>query len=114
MALIILFIPILILSNWGEISYLSWSADVIEGFYQVIGFVLSAGAIWLGIKRHWSGVTQTGNVFLILFVYTKFFDWWWDWMPKFVFFFILGLSALLALIIFKRIRLNNLSVGGAK
>lgn len=114
MALIILFIPILILSNWGKISYLSWSADVIEGFYQIIGFVLSAGTIWLGIKRHWSGVTQTGNVFFILFVYTKFFDWWWDWMPKFVFFFILGLSALLALIIFKRIRQTNLSVGVAK
>jgi hypothetical protein len=114
MAMILMFIPILILSNWGEISYLSWSANVIEGFYQLIGFALSGAAIWLGIKRHWSEVTQTGNVFFILFVYTKFFDWWWDWMPKFVFFFILGLSALLALIIFKRIRLNNLSVGGAK
>lgn len=114
MALIILFIPILILSNWGKISYLSWSADVIEGFYQLVGFVLSAAAIWLGIKRHWGEVTQTGNVFFILFVYTKFFDWWWDWMPKFVFFFILGLSALLALMVFKRIRLNNLSLGGAK
>jgi hypothetical protein len=114
MALIILFIPILILSNWGEISYLNWSADVVEGIYQMIGFALSMAAIWLGVKRHWNAVTQTGNVFFILFVYTKFFDWWWDWMPKFVFFFLLGLSALLALMVFKRIRQTNLSVGVAK
>jgi len=112
-AMIMIFLPILILSNWGKISYLSWSASTIEGFYQLIGFVLSASAIWLGIKRHWGEVTNTGNVFFILFLYTKFFDWWWDWMPKYIFFFILGLSALLALMVFKRIRLSNLSEGVA-
>lgn len=113
MAMIMIFLPILILSNWGRISYLSWSSNTIEGFYQLIGFVLSASAIWLGIKRHWGEVTKTGNVFFILFLYTKFFDWWWDWMPKYIFFFVLGLSALLALMIFKRIRLSNLSKGVA-
>ena len=113
MAMIIVFMPILILSNWGGISYLTWAADIIEGSYQFIGFVLSVIAIWLGIKLHWSHVTQTGNVFFILFLYTKFFDWWWEWMPKYIFFFILGLSALLALIVFKRLRLTNLNEGNA-
>ena len=111
MAMIIVFLPILILSNWGQISYLNWPSDMIEGVYQLIGFALSATAICLGIKRHWSEVTNTGNVFFILFLYTKLFDWWWDWMPKYVFFFVLGLSALLALMVFKRIRLSNLNAG---
>jgi len=114
MAMIMLFLPILILSNWGGISYLSWSSDTIEGFYQLLGFVLSVSAIWLGVKRYWDEVTNTGNVFFILFLYTKFFDWWWDWMPKYIFFFVLGLSALLALIVFKRMRLSNLSEGVAQ
>lgn len=109
MAMIMLFLPMLILSNWGEISYLSWSAEMIEGFYQLMGFALSAAAIWLGVKRQWGEVTNTGNVFFILFLYTKFFDWWWEWMPKYIFFFILGLSALLALMVFKRVRLSNLN-----
>ena len=113
MAMIIVFIPILILSNWGRISYLNWSTDMVEGFYQLIGFALSASAIWLGIKRHWGEVINTGNVFFILFLYTKLFDWWWDWMPKYVFFFVMGLSALLALIVFKRIRISKLSEGVA-
>lgn len=114
MAMIMIFMPILILSNWGKISYLSWSSNTIEGFYQLIGFILSASAIWLGIKRHWNEVTNTGNVFFVLFLYTKFFDWWWDWMPKYIFFFVLGLSALLALMVFKRVRrssLNSISKG---
>ncbi|MFT5789464.1 MAG: hypothetical protein ACI8SJ_001580, partial [Shewanella sp.] len=48
------------------------------------------------------------------FLYTKFFDWWWDWMPKYIFFFILGLSALLALMVFKRVRLSDLSKGATQ
>ena len=111
MAMIMVFLPILILSNWGMISYLPWSPNVIEGSYQLVGFALSVCAVWLGVKRHWGEVTQTGNVFFILFLYTKFFDWWWEWMPKYIFFFILGLSALLALIVFKRIRLKYLGQG---
>lgn len=113
MAMIITFLPILILSNWGKISYLPWDADFTEGFYQVLGFVLAALAIWLGIKRHWGDVVNTGNVFFILFLYTKLFDWWWDWMPKYIFFFLLGLSALLTLLIFKRIRVGSLTKGVA-
>jgi hypothetical protein len=112
MAMLMVFLPILILSNWGQISYLKWTSEIIEGLYQFIGFALSAAAIWLGIRRNWGEVINTGNVFFILFLYTKLFDWWWDWMPKYVFFFVLGLTALLALLVFKRIRLSNLSTGG--
>jgi hypothetical protein len=111
MAMISVFIPILILSNWGRVSYLNWSSGMVEGFYQIIGFGLSISAIFLGIKRHWHHVTHTANVFFILFLYTKFFDWWWQWMPKYIFFFILALSSLLILIIFKRLRLTKVNVG---
>ena len=104
MALIMLFLPILILANWGGASYLTGDHDVIEGAYQVAGFALAASAIWLGIRRHWNHVTTTGNVFFVLFLYTKFFDWWWEWLPKYVFFFLMGLIAILLLMVFKRLR----------
>jgi len=109
MAMSMIFIPILILSNWGQISYLTWSVGLIEGFYQIGGFLFSAIAIGIGIKRQWKDVVNTGNVFFILFLYTKLFDWWWDWMPKYVFFFVLGLTSLLALVVFKRVRLSCIS-----
>jgi len=103
-AMLLFFIPILILSNWGMISYLNISHNSIEYIYQIAGFAFSAGAIWIGIKKSWPEVANTGNVFFVIFLYTKFYDWWWEWMPKYLFFLIIGLTAILMLLIFKRLR----------
>lgn len=102
--MLIFFIPVLILSNWGTISYLDLPKEPIENIYQIIGFVFSAIAIWVGIKKSWPEVVNTGNVFFTIFLYTKFYDWWWDWMPKYLFFLVIGLTSILILIIFKRLR----------
>ncbi len=97
-------LPVLVLSNWGYGSYLNQDPDLIEGVYQIAGFVLSGLAIWFGIRRHYTEVTNTGNVFFVIFLYTKFFDWWWEIMPKYLFFLVIGLTAVLFLVIFKRLR----------
>ena len=112
-ALLTLFLPILVLSNWGRVSYLDFEEDAIEGFYQVLGFVLSAGAIWLGARRHWNEVVNTGSVFFVIFLYTKFLDWWWEIMPKYLFFLVLGLAAVLLLFIMRRLRASGLFGGRA-
>ncbi len=109
-AMLLFFIPILILSNWGEISYLSFNHNSIEIIYQFAGFVCSGAAIWIGIKKNLPDVINTGNVFFTIFLYTKFYDWWWEWMPKYVFFLIIGLTAILMLLIFKRLR-NSINKG---
>jgi uncharacterized membrane protein len=98
------FIAILILSNWGRGSYLPWSPGVVEAAYQVFGFLLSAGVITLGIRRQWPGLTNLGSTFFVLYLYTKLFDWWWDWMPKYLFFLLIGLSAVLILLVLRRLR----------
>lgn len=103
-AMLLLFIPILILANWGMISYLEIPSQSIENVYQITGFIFSAAAIWAGIKKSWPEVVVTGNVFFTIFLYTKFFDWWWDWMPKYLFFLVVGLTSILMLLIFKRLR----------
>lgn len=103
-SMLILFIPILILSNWGAISYLDLARETVENVYQISGFALSGIAIWLGIKKGWTEVINTGNVFFTIFLYTKFYDWWWDWMPKYLFFLLIGLTAILILLLFKRLR----------
>jgi hypothetical protein len=103
-ALLTLFLPMLVLANWGQASYLDLDHGVVEGFYQVLGFTLSAAAVWLGVRRHWPEVVNTGVTFFVIFLYTKFFDWWWDTMPKYLFFFVLGLTAMLFLIALRRLR----------
>jgi uncharacterized membrane protein len=103
-AQLLFFLPVLILSNWGRISHLPLAADTVEALYQIVGFAVSASAIWLGVRRNWPEVANTGNVFFAIFLYTKFYDWWWDWMPKYLFFLLVGLTAVLLLLIFKRLR----------
>lgn len=103
-SMLLFFIPVLILSNWGMISHLEISKETIEVIYQIAGFLFSAIAIWVGIKKSWPEVVNTGNVFFTVFLYTKFYDWWWDWMPKYLFFLVIGLTAILMLLIFKRLR----------
>lgn len=102
--LLSLFIPVMVLGNWGAGSYLEWSVSVIEGAYQTLGFVLAAAVIWLGARRAWNDTVNTGVVFFVIFLYTKFYDWWWELMPKWLFFFVIALAAVLLLLVFQRLR----------
>ncbi len=102
--LLVVFIAILILSNWGQSSYLPLANDTIEVTYQLLGFAGSGAAIWLGIRRQWAGLANLGSTFFVIDLYTKFFDWWWDWMPKYLFFLVLGLIAIGLLFALKRLR----------
>jgi len=104
-AMLLFFIPVLILSNFGGASYIEWvSNSKVEMFYQVVGFGVSLGAIWLGVYKGWSDVLNSGNIFFTLFLYTKFYDWFWEFMPKFLFFFMVGLVTLGMMFAFKRVR----------
>lgn len=111
MALLFLFIPVLLLSYWGS-SYLPWSSKAVEALYQVLGFVLAGLAIWQGIRRGWAEVTNIGLVFALIFLYAKLFDWWWELLPKYLFFLLLGLLSLLLLVLLQRWRRS--AQGGAQ
>lgn len=104
LGLITLFLPMLALAHFGRLSYFNLDRDIIQGTYQILGFALSAGAIWLGARRSWPDVINGGICTFVLFLYTKFFSWWWDIMPKYLFFLVMGLSALLLLLVLKRLR----------
>jgi uncharacterized membrane protein len=113
--LLAVFLPILVLANWGDASYLNYSASNIEASYQLLGFSIAAAVIWLGVRRNWSEVVNTALSFFVIFLYTKLFDWWWESLPKYLFFFLLGLSAVLILLILRRLRsANGLLAGAAK
>jgi uncharacterized membrane protein len=54
-------------------------------------------------------VVNTGVSFFVIFIYTKFFDWWWEIMPKYLFFLLMSLMAILCLVIFKRLHQSEQS-----
>lgn len=103
-ALIGFFLPVLVLANWGRASLLPLDVDLIEGGYQMAGFLAGGLLAWLGARRGWPEVMNTAVVFFVIFLYTKLFDWWWDAMPKYIFFLLLGLVALLVIFVLRRLR----------
>jgi uncharacterized membrane protein len=104
LGLLAFFLPVLLLSNAGRMSYLRLDPAVIEGAYQVLGFAGTAAAVWLGVRRGRGHVVNTGATLFVLFLVTKCFDWWWDWMPKYLFFLVLALVAIVALLVMRRLR----------
>src|SRR5262249_51888110 len=84
LALLALFLPMLVLAHWGAISYLPLDTTTIEHLYQVLGFLGTAAVIWLGVRSGWGDTTNTGVTFFVVFLYTKFYDWWWELIPKYL------------------------------
>jgi hypothetical protein len=98
-------LPIVFLSTWSSVlSYLPWPERAVGSVYDVAGFVLGAAGIWLGIRAGWRDVVHASTGFLVLFTFAKCFDWWWDWMPRYLFFLLLGGLAVAVLVVLGRIR----------
>ena len=102
--LLTLFLPVLVLANWGSVSYLDLERGTIENIYQVAGFAGTGAAAWWGARRHWPDTVNTSVTLFVIFLYTKMFDWWWEAMPKYLFFLVLGLTAVLILLVLRRLR----------
>ncbi len=109
-ALLTLFLPMLVLGHWGEGSYLPFDGHAVEAFYQALGLVAAGALAWLGVRRGWPEVMNTAVVFFVVFLYTKFFGWWWHVMPKYLFFMVIGLSAVLVILVLKRLRAAVVSI----
>ncbi len=95
-----------ILSLWfdGNGSWLPFSASTVERFYQLAAFLGASAVIWAGIRFHLRGMVNLGASFFVVCLYLKLVDWWWDWMPKYAFFFLVGAIALALLAAFRRLR----------
>lgn len=99
-----LFLPMLVLAHWGGGSYLDLEPVTVKRLYQTLGFAGTALLIAYGVRRQWAEVVNTGVTLFVVFLYTKLFSWWWNEMPKYLFFLLLGLIALLLLFVFRRLR----------
>jgi hypothetical protein len=104
LGIVFLVAPTLLLGMFGSLSYLSIGVQPIEISYQLLGFLMSAAGIWLGIARHWKEVVYTSTFFFVALLFLEFFNWWWDWMPKYLFFLIIALTSVAVMIGLKRLR----------
>lgn len=98
-------LPIFFLSLWTLVlSYHLLPLAVLHAMYDAAGFALPVAGIWLGIRRRWPEIVKLSTSFLVVFVYAKCFDWWWEVMPRYLFFLMLGGLAVGAIVLLGRLR----------
>jgi uncharacterized membrane protein len=99
----VLFPMVLLAANPG-FSYVRLPPGVVSWSYLLVGFALGGVAAWTGIRRQANLIVNTATLFLAVLLFVKLFDWWWDWMPRYLFFFILGVIAIGILVSLRRLR----------
>jgi len=101
---IVFYFCVLSLAEWGVPSYLPFGRESIERFYEVVGLLTSGFAIWLGIYQHWNGFVNISAISFVIFLFTRLYHWWWDWMPRYLFFAVIGALGIAVVLVFKRLR----------
>jgi hypothetical protein len=92
--LILTLAPVLVMSGFGQPSLLPWTWPTIRVAYQVVGALAALAVLAAGVRRSQDDVVLIGGLFAGVFLITRFVDWWWDWMPRYLFFLILAAVAL--------------------
>ncbi|MDF9797302.1 hypothetical protein OKW21_002565 [Catalinimonas alkaloidigena] len=74
------------LSAWREVSQLKFI------FWAIALALMALGAIIYGLKYDKKMTRDIGIVFLLIDIYTRYFEYFWDSLHKVIFFIILGAS----------------------
>ncbi len=78
--------------------------DVVEGIYQLLGGVAFTVMVWQGLVRDRTELVRAGTIGLALLLMFRMVDWFWDWIPKWLFFLVVGGIAFGALLLLRRLR----------
>jgi hypothetical protein len=98
------FLGLLLLSSAGPASLLPIPGRVSESIYQGVMLLASTIALTTGIRRQWRETVYTAAGALTLFLFGRFVDWFWEAVPRFVFFLLLAGIALAWLLALRRLR----------
>jgi uncharacterized membrane protein len=104
LAIATVMLAILVLANVGDLSYVRLDEAWIESAYQWIGFIGSAAVVWISIRRGWEESMNLGIAFFVIFLFVKFVAWWWETMPRYLFFLVVALTAVLIIMVLRRLR----------
>lgn len=97
-------VAVVVLSSVGEASRLWFAPRTIEHGYQVVGFGYAIALIFAGVRRGWNEAVNLGASLFGLLLLLRFVDWWWDWMPKYLFFLAVGAMALVFMFVLRHLR----------
>jgi hypothetical protein len=103
-AIVVLGILAAIIGVNGELSLLPFGRRGAEMAYTLGGLTLGIGAIMVGVQRNLQYSVRAGAGVALMLMLVKAADWWWDLLPAWLFFLVLGGLALLSIAGLKRLR----------
>ena len=90
-----LMVALWLLSIFGNYADLDLWSQVRQWhifYWGLLSSAVSLGLAWYGLKKHDHVAREFGIVFLIINIYTRFFEYLWDNINRAVFFLLLALS----------------------
>lgn len=93
--LLYLFLSLWLLSifgNYGNLNVWYQIKQISLFYWGIISAIVAAGFLFYGLKRGDDIAREFGITFLIIFIYTKYFEYFWDHTNKTLFFAILAAS----------------------
>ncbi|USG62658.1 DUF2157 domain-containing protein [Sneathiella marina] len=88
-------------------SLLPLPVSSIEWVYTVISLILSCALTWACLRAKWTVGSYISAGFLILYILQRYCDWFWKIWPSYLFFLVLGLFAIFAILILRRVRFSE-------
>jgi uncharacterized membrane protein len=101
----VLVLGLLLVQSNGEVSaFWTTNRHTIEIVYKLVGAVVLTSLVVWGIRRDQRLVAQIGTAGAVLYLFMRLVDWFWDLLPKWLFFLLVGGFALAVLLVLRRVR----------
>jgi hypothetical protein len=100
-----LVLGLLVVESNGQLSaFATTNIHAIEIGYKLVGAVVLTVLVTWGIRRDQRLVTQIGVAGAVLYLFMRLVDWFWELVPKWLFFLLVGAFALAILLALRRLR----------
>jgi hypothetical protein len=103
MGVVAMVFPLLLLGITTDGSWLR-SGENSELLYQLVGLIVFVAMVWLGLRRDDVILARAGATALVLFLFLRMVDWFWDAIPDWLFFLMMGGMAFGVLLVLRSVR----------
>lgn len=80
------------------------SPKLVLGVYQALGGIAFVTLVWQGLRRDQVELVRIGTTGLSLLLFLRAKDWFWELLPKWLFFLLIGAIAFGALLLLRRLK----------
>ena len=105
MGVAVLLLALMMVQLNGTLTLIGGVApDTVARAYKIVGAAVLAAFITWGVRHDDRVVTRVAVTGAVLFLFFRLVDWFWDLIPKWAFFLVVGGAALAVLLVLRRFR----------